>query len=90
MTTAVSQVSEMCARHLHNMIVKEDAFDKGDLSVAIEKGYMALDTWLLRCLRLNEPPPLVSIPTSTPYHSTLPLQRGRSDRTGEIPRGERS
>jgi len=31
------------------MIVKEEAFDTGDLAAAITKGYMALDTYLLRC-----------------------------------------
>jgi len=30
------------------MIVKEEAFDAGDFTTAVEKGYMALDTYLLR------------------------------------------
>ena len=46
--TLSRQVSEMCARHLHEMIIKEGDFDSGDLEGAVRKGYMALDTYLLR------------------------------------------
>lgn len=45
----------MCARHLHEMIVKEGEFDAGDLEGAVKKGYMALDAYLLRCGALSKP-----------------------------------
>jgi len=42
-----SEVSEMCARHLHEHIAKEKEFDSGDLCDAVRKGYMNMDQYLL-------------------------------------------